>query len=203
MIIDISRPIHNKMPIYPGNPEVGITQVRPAAEGVSALSEIVLGSHTGTHIDSPLHIDPQGSGIEAYTLEQYVGDAEVVEVDGSLGGITASDIPKTTSERILLKTKNSYGNIDTFDPDFAALTEDGARELIARNIRLVGIDGPSIKRKGVTDAVHELLLNSGIVVLEGLWLKDVVAGRYTLMCLPLLIAHLDGVPVRAVLDSKQ
>lgn len=202
MLIDISRPIHEAMAIYPGNPDLKITRIRAAAEGVSALSEITIGSHAGTHIDTLLHIDAHGSGAEAYSLDQYIGDAQVIEMDSRIGAISAQDIPATTSERVLLKTKNSQGDIDTFDPDFSALTEDGAQELLSRGVRLIGIDGPSIKRKGVSDRVHELLLSNAVVVVEGLWLKDVVPGTYTLMCLPLSIPGIDGIPVRAVLDSN-
>jgi arylformamidase len=202
MLIDITRPIHEGMAIYPGNPDLRIHAVRAASEGVSALSEITIGSHTGTHIDTLLHIDPQGSGTEVYLLDQYIGEAEVVEIDSSVSAISGPDILPTVSQRVLLKTRNSQGDVDMFDPDFVALTEDGAKELIRRGVRLVGIDGPSIKKKGVSDKVHELFLKNNIVVVEGIWLKDVVSGKYTLMCLPLTISRIDGVPVRAVLDSN-
>ncbi len=202
MIIDISRPIHEGMAIYPGNPAVRIHTVRKADAGVSALSEITIGSHTGTHIDTLLHVNSGGSGAEAYSLDQYIGNAEVVEIGSAIESINAKDIPATTSERVLLKTKNSQGRIDIFDPSFVALTDDGAEELIRRGVRLVGIDGPSIKKKGISDKVHELFLTNGIVIVEGLWLKDAAPGTYTLMCLPLPVSYSDGVPVRAVLDSN-
>jgi len=200
MFIDISRPITSGMVVYPGNPGVKINTVRSASEGLTGLSEITLGSHTGTHIDTLLHIDPSGSGTEVYPLDQYIGDAEVVEIASGITSISAQDIPPTSSQRILLKTKNSYADIDVFDPDFVALTEDGAKELLRRNIVLVGIDGPSIKKKGVADAVHELFLRNNIVVVEGLLLAEAISGQYTLMCLPLPISTIDGVPVRAVLS---
>ncbi len=203
MFIDISRPIHSDMAIYPGNPSVHIDVVREASSAVSALSTISLGSHTGTHIDTLLHVDPSGTGAEAYNLSQLVGTADLVVVDTALSSISAHDIPVTTATRVLLKTKNSNTDIDMFDPEFAALTEDGAEELIRRGVVLVGIDGPSIKKKGVSDKVHELFLKNNIVVVEGLWLKEAVSGTYHLMCLPLPIFHTDGVPVRAVLDSLE
>lgn len=202
MLIDISRPIRNGMVVYPGNPSVQIGVVREASEGVSGLSTITFGSHTGTHIDTLLHIDPAGTGSEAYSLDQYIGGAEVVEIDRGLTSISAKDLPASSSDRVLLKTRNSDADPDVFDPDFAALTEDGANELIRRGVRLVGIDGPSIKKKGVQDKVHEIFLKQGVVIVEGLLLKDVTPGMYTLMCLPLPIFHADGVPCRAVLDSN-
>lgn len=203
MFIDISRPIQRDMAIYPGNPSVRIDVVREASEAVSALSTISLGSHTGTHIDTLLHIDSQGVGAEGYGLEQLIGKAQVIEIDSVVSSISGSHIPETTAERVIIKTKNSYGDIDVFDPDFVALTEDGAEALIKRGILLIGIDGPSIKKKGVSDRVHELFLRNNIVVVEGLWLQKAMPGTYQFMCLPLPINHTDGVPVRAVLDSME
>lgn len=199
MLIDISRTIHSKMAIYPNNPPVSIRSIQKANENASALSEITLGSHTGTHIDALSHIDPMGSGVDAYSLDQFVGPCDVIAITHDISVIHEVDLSSTTAERVLIKTRNSSTNPDEFDPDFVALAEDAAKELVRRKIRLVGIDGPSIKKKGIQDSVHALFLTAGIVVLEGLYLADVSAGRYELMCLPMPIAGIDGVPVRAIL----
>ncbi len=180
MFIDISRPIRPDMAIYPGNPSVKIDVVREAADAGSALSAISLGSHTGTHIDTLLHIDANGTGAESYALNQLIGTAEVVAVDNAVSSISADDISATTEKRVLIKTKNSDADINIFDPNFVALTEDGAKELINRGVVLVGIDGPSIKKKGVSDKVHELFLTNNIVVVEGLWLQNAAPGKYQL-----------------------
>ncbi len=202
MITDISRPIHPHMAIYPQNPAVRITTIREASSGKTALSEITLGSHTGTHIDAPSHIHLGGRGVDVYPLEQLIGDAQLVEIDPSIETINGQDIPPTSCERVLLKTKNSQNDIDTFEDSFTALSEDGAQELLRRNIRLIGIDGFSIKKRGVVDRVHELLLDAGVVVIEGLYLRQAAIGDYRLICLPLPVVGVDGVPVRAVLDSR-
>ncbi len=186
------------MAIYPGNPEVKFEQVAPASSSSSALTKITLGSHTGTHIDAPSHIELGGAGAGRYTLEGMNGPAEVIQILTAQRVIGAADLPSTKQPRVLIKTTNSDGNVDVFDPDFVALAEDAAEELVKRNISLVGIDAPSIKKKGVKDKVHEIFLNAGIVILEGLWLVDVHAGQYELLCLPLPV-DLDGAPVRSVL----
>ncbi len=201
-MIDITRPIHPDMAIYPGNPEVAIRPIREAQGTTSALSEISLGSHTGTHMDTLLHIDPAGSGPEAYGLERCIGPSEVVAVADSCAVITGSDLPTTSRERVLIKTKNSQKDIDVFDEDFAALDESAAEELIRRGVRLVGIDGPSIKKRGVADRVHELLLRADILVIEGMYLREATPGPYMLVCLPLSVSRIDGVPVRAILASN-
>ena len=82
--IDISRPVHKGMAIYPGNPEVGLEQVVKAGAETSALTKITLGSHTGTHIDAPSHIVEGGRGAGVYNLEKMVGKEEVVDINDQL-----------------------------------------------------------------------------------------------------------------------
>ena len=205
--IDITRPIHPGMAVYPGNPVAIFEQVAAAGPDTSALTKLMLGSHTGTHIDAPSHIAAGAAGTAAYPLEQLIGPAQVIHVEArsrkqEAGGsvITAQDLPTTTVPRVLIKTANSNGDPNTFDPDFVALDESAAEELVRRNVTLVGLDALSIKKKGVKDRVHAILLDAGVVILEGLWLIDVAAGEYELLCLPLKI-DLDGAPVRAVLKG--
>src|SRR3989338_5034877 len=119
MLIDITRPIHPEMAIYPSNPLVTFRQVvaADAASGVSGLTEICLGSHTGTHMDAPGHIRFGEPGARVYDLDQLCGAAEVVEVGLVAGGgsvIGREDLPPTVSERVLFKTKNSEGDVNVF-----------------------------------------------------------------------------------------
>lgn len=197
-LVDITRPIHAKMAIYPGNPAVVFEQVQEARGPSSALTKITMGSHTGTHLDAPSHIDPQGKGTGMYDLDQLCGPCDVIDVRAATRVILAADLPATSAPRVLIKTANSDGDIDQFIPDFVALADTAAQELISRGVKLVGIDAWSIKKKGIRDKVHELLLNAGIAIVEGLWLDGVQPGKYELYCLPLKV-DLDGSPVRAVL----
>lgn len=186
------------MAIYPGNPDVAFEQVQTASPTSSALTKITLGSHTGTHIDAPSHIDPSGSSTAQYQLDQLCGPCEVIDATSVDRVILAADLPATTTPRVLIKTKNSALPIDEFDPDFIALSDTAAQELIQRDVKLVGIDGWSIKKKGVRDNVHKLLLDAGIIIVEGMYLHGVNAGKYELLCLPLAV-DLDGAPARVVL----
>lgn len=198
MLLDITRPIRPGMAIYPGNPAVAFEQAQQATTTSSSLTKITLGSHTGTHLDAPSHIDPQGKGTGMYDLNQLCGPCDVIDVRAATRVILAADLPATSAPRVLIKTANSDGDIDKFIPDFVALADTAAQELISRGIKLVGIDAWSIKKKGVRDKVHKLLLNAGIAVVEGLWLNGVQPGQYELYCLPLKV-DLDGAPVRAAL----
>ena len=87
-----------------------------------------------------------------------------------------------------------------FPEHFTALTAPGASWLVERGVRLVGTDFISVEGAGdPTFPVHRTLLGAGIVVVEGLDLRQAPPGRYALWCLPLKLHDGDGGPARAVL----
>jgi arylformamidase len=200
-IIDISVPIRTGMPIYEGNPGVRLTRIQAIDAGAASnVSELVLGVHTGTHVDAPIHFIEEGDGAETLPLDALIGPAHVVDGTSLHGPIDAESLgglhlPKE-AERLILKTRNSeLWASSEFTRDFIRLTADGARMLIGRGARLVGLDYLSI---GDREA-HRVLLGSGIVALEGLDLREVEPGPYELICLPLLLEGADGAPARVVL----
>ena len=198
-MIDITRTVHPNMVIYPNNPGVTFEQTQEAGDGKNALTRMTLGTHTGTHIDAPRHVDVKGKGAAAaFDLDQLCGPVEVVDAAAGERVITVRDIPATAGERVILKTRNSAGDLDVFDPDFVALDESAAEEVVRRGIKLIGLDALSIKKRGVRDQTHEILLEAGVAILEGVWLASVDPGEYELLCLPLKV-DLDGAPARAVL----
>jgi arylformamidase len=200
-IIDVSVPIREDMPVYDGNTGIRLTRVQSIDDGAPAnVSELELGTHTGTHVDAPLHFIADGDAVETLPLEVMIGPAQVVDATSLDGPIDADslaglDLPKG-AERVILKTLNSelWARND-FTRDFIRLTADGARLLIGRGVQLVAIDYLSI---GDQDA-HRVLLGSGVVALEGLDLRRVEPGPYQLICLPLCLVGADGAPARVVL----
>ncbi len=202
---DISLTLCPHMPVYPGEPQPTIKPLSQIAHGdVANISLLTLASHTGTHIDAPYHFLADGQTVDELPLDALVGPALVVQVQAAQE-ITAADleslaVPQGT-ERLLLKTRNSeLWRQETFQTDFVALAADAARWLVERGIRLVAIDYLSVERFGAESfEVHETLLGAGIVVVEGVDLRQVSPGSYFLACLPLKIEGGDGAPARAVL----
>lgn len=201
--IDVSVTIRPGMPIYAGDPGFAIELAKSIDRGDPAnVSRLDLGAHTGTHVDAPRHFLPDGVGASELPLESFIGQCAVVDahaVGGKIDGAAVGSLALPPRiERVLFKTSNSaLWERDSFTPDFVSLNADGASALIERDIRLVGIDYLSI---GDPEA-HQLLLGSGIGVIEGLDLRRVDAGSYFLACLPLKIEGSDGAPARAVLWS--
>jgi arylformamidase len=200
-IHDISVPIRPGMIVYEGDPAVHLERVASIAAGDKAnVSRLDLGVHTGTHIDAPIHFLEGAPASESIRVETLIGDAEVIDATSADGDFDDAALDRLGipegAERILLKTPNGrLWERDSFSPDYLSLTASGARYLIARGVRLIGIDYLSI---GDPEA-HRELLTAGVIPVEGLDLREVEPGRYRLICMPLLLEGSDGVPARAVL----
>ena len=209
-IYDISVPVAPGMiPTYPGDPVIEIESWSALSRGDAAnVSALHFGAHTGTHIDAPAHFIADAPEVWTLPLETLIGPARVVELPDDVRAINSTHIIMQEFDgatRVLFKTRNSAFWNDQraeFRRDFTYLTADGARTLVGRGVKLVGIDYLSIEQFGSTTfEAHIALLARGVVILEGLDLRAVPAGTYELICLPLKIAggSGDGAPVRAVL----
>jgi arylformamidase len=202
-IHDITMPLSAELPVYPGDCPVAIAPWISIANGDFAnVSRVTLCSHSGTHLDPPRHFNDAGKSVDEIPLERLIGKALVVEISGVslIGREELVRLRVKGAERLLLKTDNSQlWQEHDFNRDFAALTVDGARYLIEAGIKLIGIDYLSIESVDGDGEVHRLLLDNGVLILEGVNLADVAPGEYELICLPLKIKGGDGAPVRALL----
>ena len=201
--VDLTQLISEQLPVWPGDPPVLVTRVSDDLPLVSGLS---MSCHAGTHVDAPAHFLAGGAGVDALPLDVLIGPAWVVYFAGQ-GPLTASmfaeaAIPPGTI-RLLIRSANSDGVGEAFDPDFVTLAPDAAAWLLDHGIRLVGIDGPSIEAYDASDdPVHRTLLAAGVIIVENLALAGVAIGAYELTCLPLPIAGCDGAPARVVLATS-
>jgi arylformamidase len=203
-IIDIALPINPEMPIWPGDPRPELTPVTSLeVEGVQ-VSRLVLGTHTGTHLDAPRHFIAGGRTIDQLDLGALVGLCRVIEVVRAEGHITRADLQRLQlhpGDRLLLKTRNSRQPVGrTFALDFVALEPSAAEYLCEQGIGLVGIDGPSIDAWEAGDfPSHKRLLGADILIVENLVLRHVIPGIYGLIAAPLNLTDADGCPIRALL----
>jgi arylformamidase len=171
------------------------------------VSRLDFGVHSGTHVDSPVHFIDGAPGVEAVDLDALVGPALVVDartIDGPFDrvAIEALDVPAGT-ERLIIRSRNSdLWAEPAFSGSFSGLTGDGARVLVDLGVRLVGIDYLSIAPFGDPTPTHVTLLAAGVVIIEGLDLRDVAPGAYDLICLPILVPGSDGGPARAIIRRR-
>ncbi len=203
-LLDVSVPLAAGMPTFPGNPEFNLEPVKRISDGGSSnVSRLVMGTHTGTHVDAPRHFLDDGTAVDGLPLNLLLGRARVVEI-AHRGGIGAEELAATGLRedlRVLLKTSNSaLWNSDVFHDDYTHVTETGARYLVEQGVKVVGIDYLSIeqfRRPGAP--AHRMLLSNGVIIIEGLNLADAEPGMYEMYCLPLAVSGGDGAPARVVL----
>ena len=201
-IIDISRLISKDMLIYPGDAPFKVEYVAKAESGGWNLTKFSMGSHSGTHVDTPRHISDEGTTIASLDLTKCMGTCLVLDVSQiPFGGLILpkhlESFPIKCDDIILLKTKSSDLDSPIFREDFVSLSAEGAKYLTHLGVKTVGIDYLSI---GDRDA-HEELLNHNVVVFENLRLAEVIAGTYQFIGLPLKM-ETEGAPVRAILISE-
>jgi arylformamidase len=204
---DLTLPVSTRLPTWPGDPAFRMEPISSTASGAEFnVLMLHMGCHTGTHVDAPRHVAGDGPAIDVLPLDTLIGDAWVCRFGPAVRAITAVDldgaaIPASTS-RLLLATSNSslWDSTDwEFVPEYVALAPDGAEWILSHGIRLVGIDYLSIGADGPDGLrVHRMLLETGVVVVEGLDLRQLPTGSCRLLCLPLRIEDADGSPARVI-----
>ncbi|GAB4550194.1 MAG: cyclase family protein [Pleurocapsa sp.] len=203
--IDISLTIHPGMPYWPDNPPISIEPSQCLAHGdVCNVSQLTLGTHTGTHVDGINHFIKGGMGVDKMPLDATIGKARVIEIKDPKQ-ITVAEIEPhhlQAGERILFKTQNSDRALQSpdFVEDFVHISTKAAQYLAQKQVRTVGVDYLSVGGyQGNVVEVHHALLGSGIWVIEGLNLSQVAPGEYDLICLPIKLKDGDGGLARAIL----
>ncbi len=211
-IYDVSVPISEKTPVYEGDPNVEITVASSIENGDAAnVSRLCCGVHTATHVDAPNHFIDGTRRVDELEFDKLIGKCRVVEFDKDVLEITASHVENANlkdAERVLFKTRNSdfWNDFEQgFRKDFTYIAPEAAKALVDLNIKLVGIDYLSVEKFGSEYfGTHITLLEKEVVIIEGLDLREVSAGNYELICLPLKLqgGTGDGAPARTILRQN-
>ncbi|MBC2602558.1 cyclase family protein [Puniceicoccus vermicola] len=215
-IFDLSQPLFDGCPNCPAHPPIRLPRSADHPEDGWRMEEFHMASHSGTHLDAPLHKIAGGSSIDQFPLEAFCGRPVVADLieQVSPGRAIGSELlesvlgsgPDLRDAIVLLNTE--WGSLRKSEERWLYqspyLRCDGAEWLIERKIRAVGIDHFSI---GGMDAdenlqTHEALLGAGLWVVEELnfrdgW-KEFLPGS-TFQALPLSLPGFSGSPCRAVL----
>lgn len=204
-IYDISVILGVESITYPGDEPYRREVMKKIEEESAEVSRLIMSSHAGTHIDVPAHFIEGGKRIHDYDVERFIVPAQVVEIENPFE-IRVEELRNLNIKKemaLLFKTRNSRDGISNsgeFTEDFVYLTWEAANFCVEMNIPLVGIDYITVEKSGGKDhVVHKKLLGNDILILEGINLKNVPNGEYTLFCLPLKIKDGEASPVRAIL----
>jgi arylformamidase len=199
MIYDITRDLSADAILYPGDIR---PRFREIDNGQYRVTEMTIGTHSGTHIDAPSHYLEGGRTVDQIPLDVLAGSARVLDCSdvetvigpGSLAG-------RLRGVRTLL-LKTWFSRREQFDPGYPALSLEAADLIVEAGITCLGTDAPSIEAFSGDGSVHRRLLGGGTVVLELLDLAAVPEGDYHMVALPMRLAGADGSPVRAILCNK-
>ena len=199
MIYDITRDLSADAILYPGDIR---PRFREIDNGQYRVTEMTIGTHSGTHIDAPSHYLEGGRTVDQIPLDVLAGSARVLDCSdvetvigpGSLAG-------RLRGVRTLL-LKTWFSRREQFDPGHPALSLEAADLIVEAGITCLGTDAPSIEAFSGDGSVHRRLLGGGTVVLELLDLAAVPEGDYHMVALPMRLAGADGSPVRAILCNK-
>ncbi len=201
-LYDITLPLHQNHPPWPGDTPFEMERASSIASGDECnVSRIVMSSHFGTHLDAPFHFENDGIKVDQLALETLIGKALVCEID-SHDLIQPGHLPNLEGvERLLCKTPNGEFIDDTqFHQDYTAVSNDAAKAMVEAGIKLLGIDYFSIEAfHSPGHPVHHTLCGNGVILLEGLDLRNIKPGWYELIALPLKLKDGDGSPCRVIL----
>jgi arylformamidase len=196
--------ISSELPTYPGDPEVSlISKNTISLQGYNVLN-ICMGTHSGTHVDAPLHLIDKSASINDISPEIFLGKAVFAEILKSKNeAVNLQELKKIEigeAEILIVRTgweDNKYRQ--SYFTDFPYFSPDCAEYIISKKIKLIGTDMPSVDGPNQNAAFHKKILNDGIPIVEGLINLKQVTGRTMMFCaLPLNIKNSDGSPVRAV-----
>lgn len=195
--------ISNDLPTYPGDPSANISpKIKFSEKGYNVLS-ICMGTHSGTHLDVPLHILDGGASVDRIALEKFAGEAIFAEIlKNKNEKITLKEIKNLdlkSGDILIVRTgweENKYGK--NYFRDFPYFSIEAADYIISKKIKSIGADIPAVDGPEQNGAFHRKMMNAGIIIIEALVnLKQVVGKRIFFTALPLNIKDADGSPVRA------
>ena len=195
-IYDISQEIFTCQ-VYPGDPTPKRTVLSSMENGdLYNLTAFSMCAHNGTHIDAPRHFFKDGKGVDAISLESFVGMACVVEHNG----IISSDDALKIMEKVKAESHEAAKRI--LIKGDAEVSLEAAKIFASESILLLGNESQTVGPENAPMAVHKELLGAGVVLLEGIRLTDVSEGVYFLNAAPLNLSDADGSPCRAILIEK-
>ncbi len=194
-VIDITNPLDERTTVYPGDPPFQREQILSLANGdIANMASVSFCLHTGTHIDAPYHVLPEGKRLHEIDARRFISPALVLLCETNVIDVAAlKGRGISGGMSVLFKTKKSDGT-----PVF--FTTDAADFLASLRVNIVGTDALSPDPyDSAALPVHHILLSHDVLIVENLRLDHVTPGAYTLVVAPLFITDGDGSPVRALL----
>lgn len=202
-VYDLTHTIRNDMPVYPGTEQPRLTTACTIEEVGYRETLLHMYSHTGTHMDAPAHMLPDGAALDRYPGEKFVGAAIVVDCRGekdiSLPLLQRYDLSGVDFVLFCTGWDKKWGTPAYYE-NFPCLTAEAAAYLAALPLKGVGEDSISLDPCDSTEFPnHITLMKAGFINTENLTGLDALLGRrFTFVTLPLKFENADGCSCRAI-----
>ena len=206
-IIDLTQPITQQMPVYPGTEQPVFSSSSTLAKDGFCETYLQMVSHTGTHLDAPGHMFAGGATLDQLPIDQFCGMGVIIDVTSCQEEISLDIIEPYGGKMrlcqfVILKTgyDRYWGKVQYFDK-YPLLTAQAAKYIAdQQQIVGVGIDAISFDKIDSSDfPVHKTLLSTGKILIENLTNLGEIGGNIAMFSvLPLKYLDADGSPVRAV-----
>ncbi len=193
-IIDLTLPITDKLPVFPGDKAPVIeTAATIANEGWNAL-RYSFGTHFATHIDAPFHMLEDGKKLTEFPPETFIGEAILIDVRGQ--SIISDPLENVREGDIVFfhtgHVQHIHGNYFEGNP---VISPDTAQLLVDKKVKIVGLD--SFTPDGAPYNEHKLFFRNEILIVENLvGLELLTSERFEIIIAPLKIDNADGAPCR-------
>ena len=204
--VDLSHPINEGMPLYPGTPGVQIKTLHTLGKDGFREKQLTFTTHIGTHVDTPAHMLARGATIDRLPLASFFGRACVLDVRSLVGktidvAFLHAQSLETDVDFVLFYTGfAAYWGKERYFDGYPVLSKDGAKYLIELGLKGIGLDAVSPDVMDSEDfPIHHILLSAGLIIVENLTnLNQILNQTFTLAVFPLNVNQADGMPVRAV-----
>ena len=201
-------------PLYGGDYGVKMTCLRSIENGDSANTKLLeFNNHSGTHIDFPNHFSIQGKVVEDYDANFWIFDAphliEKEAIDNQIINLTnvqIHTIPENVDFLILKTGFSKFRNEERYWKSNPGIAPELAEKLKKRcpNLRVIGMDIISLTSFGDRPlgriSHNKFLIDNDILIVEDMYLDNLISQPKKIYCLPILRKGLDGSPVTIIAE---
>lgn len=202
MYVDLSVPVNEQTPVYPGDPSTKISPAGVLANDGYCDHYISIGTHVGAHIDAPMHMLEGGKSLDQMPLEQFMGKGRLVEVIGNdFNAVKQASIQSGDIVLFLTGMSDKYYDPVYFE-EYPAMSEEVAKYLVEIKIKMVGVDACSVDNQDGFP-IHKILLGGNVLIIENLTnLRQLADKNFTIYALPINL-QIDGSPARVIAQVKE
>lgn len=197
--IDLSVPLTEKTPVYPGDPVTKIEQAGVLETSGYEDHYVSVGTHVGTHIDAPAHMIKGGKTLNQVELDRFIGRGVYIKVDKEITLDKVKTVDIGDGDIVLFHTGMSdvYHQKEYYD-NYPAISETVANYLVSKRVKMVGVDMCSVDHEPFP--VHKIFLGNGALIIENLTnLSQLDGKKFKVYALPISL-QIDGAPARVIAE---